>query len=117
MRSTVLGVLVGVLLLGLATPAPAAYLRKSEAHRAAKHFVKKRSRAVKFRVTWRWVEPASDCSRVTRTKVECHYQFGNRRDTDSEGNTRGCFGDLRIRKRAEKYHSRWVRERCGYVLY
>jgi hypothetical protein len=115
MRAALLGVLVGVLMLGLAAPAPAAYLSKPEAHRAAKHFVKKRSRLVNFKVTWRWVEPAPECSRVKRAKVDCHYQFGNLK-TDSEGNQQGCFGDLRIRERAGKYYARWLRERCGYVF-
>jgi hypothetical protein len=101
--------------VSLAVPAQAAYLRKSQAHRAAKHFVRKRSRLVGWTVTWRWVEPAAKCSRVRRAKVECHYQFGNRH-TDSDGNTRGCFGDLRIRKRAGSYYARWIRERCGYVF-
>src|SRR3954470_3898647 len=116
MKWALLGAFVGVLMLGLATPALATYMNKSQARRAAKHFVRKRSLLVNWKVTWRWVEPASKCSRVKRAKVQCRYQFGHR-DTGSSRSTRACMGVVRIRKRGRLYYRRWIRERCGRVVY
>jgi hypothetical protein len=112
-KSALLAVLMSILMLGLTTPASATYQTKSQARRAAKHFVRKRSRLVHWKVTWRWVEPASKCSRVNRAKVQCHYQFGN----FHTGNRRACLGVVRIRRRGKYYYARWIRERCGRVVH
>ena len=99
------------LVLGLAMAAPAQasaseFLFKSEARSVAKPHVRElwSGGAGLPDATGAWIEPARDCDRLSRTRVECDFEIYYEDSHDV------CYWTIRIRETRYSYHWRYVYE-------